>query len=341
MKKIKVLIPLYNANSDEYYRTVQPSLYLLKNNGSDIDITITREGNEWDIEYLSTFDVIHFHRWFGHPDAAPELYSLIQKRGVKLVLDLDDYWEFSEYMVVAKTLTSLGLYGREKDLIPLVDHVTVTTKHFAGVIKPLNENVHVLKNTLDLSLPMWGHEVRDSDKCRIAWSGSIFRTHDLKLLENSISKIYLDKELTDKFRFVLAGGQRKDEYIFKGKGFIHLPSISTDEYGVYYSDMDVCLAPLTESMFNECKSELKMVEAGFMKKAFICSNYGPYVEHIVDGKNGLLVKTEDDWYKHMKRLIVDKDFRLELADNLYNYVKANFDPEIVYRDRFNFYKSII
>ena len=77
-------------------------------------------------------------------------------------------------------------------------------------------------------------------------------------------------------------------------------------YAKNYSKFDVSLAPLKNHIFNRMKSQLKVIEAGFYKKAIIASNIGPYtidLKHalsygeFVDG-NALLVnegRNHSDW----------------------------------------------
>jgi hypothetical protein len=47
-------------------------------------------------------------------------------------------------------------------------------------------------------------------------------------------------------------------------------------YAKNYSKFDVSLAPIKNTMFNRMKSQLKVIEAGFYKKALIASDLGPY-----------------------------------------------------------------
>ncbi len=87
-------------------------------------------------------------------------------------------------------------------------------------------------------------------------------------------------------------------------------------YANNYNNFDVSLAPLVESLFNNNKSQLKVIEAGFHKKALIASETNPYTIDLInayghggeynDKGNALLVspsKNHKDWGKHMVRLI--------------------------------------
>ena len=47
-------------------------------------------------------------------------------------------------------------------------------------------------------------------------------------------------------------------------------------YAMNYSKFDISLAPIKNHIFNRMKSQLKVIEAGFYKKAIIASEVGPY-----------------------------------------------------------------
>lgn len=149
------------------------------------------------------------------------------------------------------------------------------------------------------------------------------------------------------------------------KNYVRRWTLPLTRYAEHYDYCDVCLAPITSTftevkkhfkpdgsfteqniirrhIFNEVKSELKIIEAGMKRKVLIAQDFGIYSEIIQDGKNGLLVKNDSkDWYRHMKRVITDKDYREELANNLHEYVKDRYDIKNVTANRLDFYKSIV
>jgi len=123
-------------------------------------------------------------------------------------------------------------------------------------------------------------------------------------------------------------------------------------YAKNYSKFDVSLAPIKNHMFNRMKSQLKVIEAGFYKKALIASNIGPYsldLKHclkngeFVDG-NALLVdevRNHSDWAKYMEKLIKNPNMAKDMGERLYETVKDKYDLNIVTKDRAEFYKSIL
>ena len=123
-------------------------------------------------------------------------------------------------------------------------------------------------------------------------------------------------------------------------------------YAMNYSKFDISLAPIKNHVFNRMKSQLKVIEAGFYKKALIASEIGPYtidLKHcmkngnFVDG-NAMLVpehRNHSDWSKHIKKLIQNPNLITDMGERLYETVKDKYDLNNVTKDRAEFYKSLI
>jgi glycosyltransferase involved in cell wall biosynthesis len=100
------------------------------------------------------------------------------------------------------------------------------------------------------------------------------------------------------------------------------------------------------------KSQLKVIEAGFYKKALIASNVGPYtidLKHAMkngeftDG-NALLVdepKNHSDWSKYIKKLVDNPNMIVDLGEKLYETVSHKYHLDTVTHERASFYKSLI
>jgi glycosyltransferase involved in cell wall biosynthesis len=100
------------------------------------------------------------------------------------------------------------------------------------------------------------------------------------------------------------------------------------------------------------KSQLKVIEAGFYKKAIIASNLGPYTidlknclenGNFIDG-NALLVdenRNHSDWSKYMEKLVKNPNMIKDMGERLYETVKDKFDLNVVSKNRREFYLSIV
>lgn len=127
-----------------------------------------------------------------------------------------------------------------------------------------------------------------------------------------------------------------------------------NSYATNYNLFDISLAPLAKNIFNQSKSELKVVEAGFHKKALIAQDIEPYQINTINAVekggeinpkgNVLLVdpnKNHKQWYQHIKRLIKNPDLIELLSNNLYNMVNDKYSLGEITEKRYHFYNKII
>ena len=129
-------------------------------------------------------------------------------------------------------------------------------------------------------------------------------------------------------------------------------TLPVNTYAINYSKFDISLAPIMDHIFNRMKSQLKVIEAGFYKKALIASNVGPYtldLKHsldngkFVDGNSLLVNKTNNhsDWSKYIKKLVDNPNMIVDMGERLYETVKDTYDLNVVTKTRAEFYKSLI
>ena len=136
------------------------------------------------------------------------------------------------------------------------------------------------------------------------------------------------------------------------ESYVRVWTRPVQSYAKNYSKFDVSLAPIKNTMFNRMKSQLKVIEAGFYKKALIASNIGPYtidLKHclqngnFVDG-NALLVdenRNHSDWAKFIEKLVKNPNMVKDMGERLYETVKDTYDLNVVTKNRAEFYKSLI
>jgi glycosyltransferase involved in cell wall biosynthesis len=138
----------------------------------------------------------------------------------------------------------------------------------------------------------------------------------------------------------------------KNEGYVRVWTKPVTSYAKNYSKFDVSLAPIKNHMFNRVKSQLKVIEAGFYKKALIASNVGPYTIDLVhsldNGKfvdgNALLVdenRNHSDWAKYIEKLVKNPNMVKDMGERLYETVKDTYDLNVVTKNRAEFYKSLI
>jgi glycosyltransferase involved in cell wall biosynthesis len=118
--------------------------------------------------------------------------------------------------------------------------------------------------------------------------------------------------------------------------------------------VDVILAPLKECEFNEMKSQLKVIEAGFMDTAIIAQDFGAYTIDLksVIGKNGVIdetgnamlvdsAKNHKQWTKYIMKIVDNPELIDIMKSNLAPMVKETYSAEAVAKKRVEAYLKIL
>jgi len=121
-------------------------------------------------------------------------------------------------------------------------------------------------------------------------------------------------------------------------------------FGTMYNEADVVVTPLkNHNSFNMVKSQLKVIEAGAHHCPIVCSNYGPYtiddIEGKLDGKQkGFLIDEDKDselrWKEVMEYYVENPDKIKEHGENLYEYVRDNYEISITNQKRADLFKKL-
>jgi glycosyltransferase involved in cell wall biosynthesis len=138
----------------------------------------------------------------------------------------------------------------------------------------------------------------------------------------------------------------------KDESYLRVWTKPVTGYAKNYSKFDISLSPIKNTMFNRMKSQLKVIEAGFYKKAIIASNIGPYtidLKHCLDNGNfvdgnAILVnesRNHADWAKFIEKLVKNPNLIKDMGERLYETVKDKYDLKNVTNDRRQFYIDIV
>lgn len=176
---------------------------------------------------------------------------------------------------------------------------------------------------------------------------------------------FFESIVTNNYRYILNGKYQewlntgddngrdnygtKDE--FKDEFYIRRWTKPILLYGTMYNEADVVITPLKgHNSFNMVKSQLKIVEAGAHHCPIICSNYGPYtiddIEGKIDGKQkGFLVDEDTDsplrWKEIMQYYVENPDKVKEHGENLYEYVRDNYEIGVTNKKRAELFKKLV
>ncbi len=232
-----------------------------------------------------------------------EVVKAYQKIGIKVVHDLDDMlWNVPSYNPYRK------IYNKTRGdtlawIMKNADYPTVSTEPLADeCLKRFGRRPMVVPNMLPV------HKVvrvkpRSVPKLRVGWAGSITHLHDLLVLD------YVIRNTQDKYQWVFMGYCPPELRPFVE----YHDGVPVQHYLSRLDDLnlDVALAPLEVNRFNECKSNLKLLEFGLIGKPVITTDIYPY-----ESNPGIKVKNrKGEWREWLAALeTYDKDEAKRVAD---------------------------
>lgn len=244
------------------------------------------------------------------PEAVLELFANRDFTGAKLVLDLDD----DPFNINEKHPE----YQKHKDKGPLLkmfieraDHVVCSTDEIKKVVQDINPHITVIPNAIDPAIWKMQNKRHKDGKIRIGWIGSGSHMADIDIIIEPM------KEILRKYpqvEFHMAGMVYEKSQT--DNVYHHEPTKGYEEYPQYVADMgfDIAIAPLHDTQFNRCKSNIKWLEHAMLETPMVLSRVTPYKECVKHGKTGLLAKnTKANWVKQLSVLIEDETLRQKIG----------------------------
>lgn len=322
-------------------------------------------------DIIEEHDYFVFNRFFhkGGWEASKVIFDLIKLKApnAKIVVDVDDMWHLPNTHIAYNAYVENRTSELAQWCIRRADVVTCTNAQLEHYLKIINPNVYIANNGIDFETQAQfvPKPTNNYGTMRFGYLGGSTHFHDLAIMRESVAKLYKDKTLDfqmylcgynvkpdspavaqafPKMEFILANGYKgleeqpsySNDYQFppssKYKRIVYNPNL--DQYANAYNYFDVALAPLENTLFNTCKSELKMIEGGFMRKAMIVSNMKPYLPLAKHNKNCLVVSDNRfGWYEAMKRLIKNPALAHDLAHELHEEVIVKYDMNEINKTR--------
>lgn len=282
-------------------------------------------------------DQVRYYRTFvffrcPYTDMIGEFIKLAKKLNKKVLFDIDDLVVDTKYTDTIKYLDSMSkeeraLYDdgvmRMGRTLKLCDAAITTTERLAEELGHYVPEVFINRNTASeemcaLSKEALKNKTRKDDYVGIGYfSGSLTHNDDFELVLPALTKVM---EKYPQVQLHVVGELDLPEALqqYKARVVSH-PFVDWKKLPSLIAEVDINLAPLEQSIFNEAKSENKWVEAALVKVPTVASNVGAFQRMIVSGETGILCDTEEEWVEQLSRLVEDKKERDRIAENAHRY----------------------
>ena len=157
---------------------------------------------------------------------------------------------------------------------------------------------------------------------RIGWVGTHSTAHQLELVEPAL-------------RQLRAEGHHFEVHVVGAGVDFQLDTVEvrsrpwrlTDEIGEFQR-IDIGLAPMHGDPFYQGKCGFKQLQYMAVGVPHVSSWVGGARDFVVDGENGLVAHTAEDWYRHLKALLKSHDLRRKISQNGRRLIETHYCSEL-------------
>jgi glycosyltransferase involved in cell wall biosynthesis len=195
------------------------------------------------------------------------------------------------------------------------DILVVTTEPLRTNYQKYVKDVRLVPNALGQQWTGLRKVPDNRTKLRVGWVGAAQHKGDLDLIAEVV------REMATEVDWVFMG-MCTDEIKPHLKEFHGFVSISEYPQKVSELDLDIAIAPLENNIFNECKSNLRLLEYGAMGWPVVCSDVYPYRADAPP-----VIRCSDDveeWVGALRKLVADKELRLNMGSQLHEWVSTKY-----------------
>lgn len=200
--------------------------------------------------------------------------------------------------------------------VALCDRLVVTTQALANVMSTMHQDIRVVPNMLAAHLWTGLRSARrTSKKPRVGWGGGTSHAGDLEVIAEVV------RELADEVEWVFFG-MCPDTL----KPYVHEyhPVIGFEVYPAKLAslNLDLALAPLEFHIFNDCKSNLRLLEYGACGYPVICSDTEAYRGYLPCTR--VRTNSTAEWLEAIRMHLADPDASYRMGDALHEAVMRDY-----------------
>ena len=288
-----------------------------------------------------TYDMVRMYRVFvffrcPYTEVIGQVIRKAKQLNKVVLFDIDDLMIDKKYTKTIKHLDTMskeeldGYYsGIEltQKTLKMCDAAITTTERLADELKNYIPEVYINRNVASDEMLMLSEKAYKESKyadeyVRLGYfSGSITHNADFDLILPTIIKIM---EKYEYVRLVICGELDLPHKLAAYKDRIEMrPFCDWRQLPELIASVDINLAPLENSIFNEAKSENKWVEAALVRVPTVASKVGAFEKMISNNVDGFLCQSADEWEEILSKLIEEKDYRIKIGNKAYENCLEN------------------
>lgn len=280
MKPIRVAIACpEDPNGTDFHRLLAPIWTMERDARLEVDrcqdITAITQ------RQLDALDVLIVSRHLTRiPDRMARAKAMIKASPCKLIVDVDDHWEFPPEHPGRPEWEHIGGKTAMLQTLKLADAIWCTTTALKRKIELLGNAapVHVVPNRINRHDPQWAPACLKTPSADLRLGVICTPAHWMNIIELRDGLHRSNNVPFWKVRAIgVAPEHRAHVKFLLGTDRVEFAEwASPFDYAKHYRDIDLMLSPLMRNEFNLYRSPIKIIECSRTGTGIMAENYGPY-----------------------------------------------------------------
>jgi glycosyltransferase involved in cell wall biosynthesis len=264
-------------------------------------------------------------------DVALKLVAQGRKRNKLICGDLDDRifapWDVDHtgYMrsrARPRSTISTRQSVLERDilrLLPAFEMITVSTPGLAEELGKIGLSAHVARNTFDSERHALVKRPRLGLSRLLVMSGTPTHDQDLRRIAAPLARFLSEQP---DVQCTLLGALQTPGPLRGLSNVVSRELLPVARLYPFVAEFDLCLVPLEDTLFNDCKSALKFIECGAVSVPVLASPRREYRAMVRHDENGFLCDddSEQGWHRALTRLKAEPELIQTAAAGAYESV---------------------
>ena len=271
-----------------------------------------------DILSISKYDVVFIHRE-AYPVGPPFFEWIVHVFKKQIIFDFDDAIFLPNYNPVNRFYRFLKFPSKISRIIRMSSAVIVANNFLKEYADIYNNSVFVIPTAIDTD--KFNMRGKGSGRLNIGWVGSQTAGPYLKLIFDVMQEL-----------------SRRYDFIFKviGAGYeVSIPGVTVEnikwdleDEAEAFQGIDIGVYPLPDNLWARGKAAFKAIQYMSVGIPVVASSVGMTKELILDGVNGFLANSEEEWVRKIELLIKNFDLRESIGLNGRKSVEEKFSLRV-------------
>ena len=282
-------------------------------------------------EDIDRYDFFIFHR-VPYLDTLRDCIITAKQQNKMVIYDIDDLIFEKTLLIDKHEVKEMSSSDKEQyfngvdrslQLMKLCDYGIASTEVIATHMRKYIKTVFVHRNGIshklqDYSQHALQHKTQSNKIVFGYFSGSATHNDDLQMIAQPIASILRKNKNVN---LLLVGPVKLPQELKEFSTQIKYHQfVSWQKLPQLIASIDINLVPLTNTLFNNAKSEIKYTETSLVHVPTIASDVDAFRTVIQHKVNGFIAKNDNDWIAYMQILIDDGEQRKKIGNNAYNNV---------------------